>query len=47
MFEKICGIFKGGRGKNPMLLMTLGQFARKNKSSTQNLKTIGNSMKGH
>ncbi len=30
-FEKSCGTFKGGGGKNPMLSMTLGQFARKNK----------------
>jgi hypothetical protein len=24
MFGKSCGTFKGGRGKNPMLSMTLG-----------------------
>jgi hypothetical protein len=28
-FEKSCGTFKGGGGKNLLLSMTLGQFARK------------------
>jgi hypothetical protein len=31
MFEKSCGTFKRGQGKNPMSSMTLGQFAWKNK----------------
>jgi len=31
-FEKICGTFWGRGGKNPMLSMTLGQFAWKKKS---------------
>jgi hypothetical protein len=26
-FEKSCGTFKGGKGKNPLSLMTLSQFA--------------------
>jgi hypothetical protein len=28
-FERSCGTFKGGKGKNPLSLTTLNQFARK------------------
>ncbi len=31
-FEKSCGTFKGEGGKNPLLSMTLGQFAPKKKT---------------
>jgi hypothetical protein len=27
-FERSCGTFKRGKGRNPMSLMTLGKFAR-------------------
>jgi len=26
-FERSCGTFRGGGGKNPLLSMTMGQFA--------------------
>jgi hypothetical protein len=33
-FEKSCGTFKGGKGKNPLSLMTLSQFAQKKTKKT-------------
>jgi hypothetical protein len=36
-FERSCGTFRGGGGKNPLLSMTLGQFAQnKTKQKTKN-----------
>jgi len=35
-FERSCGTFRGGGGKNPLLSMTLGQFAQnKTKQKTK------------
>jgi hypothetical protein len=37
-FERSCGTFRGGGGKNPLLSMTLGQFPQnKTKQKTKNI----------
>jgi hypothetical protein len=38
MFERNCGTFRRGGGKNPLSLMTLGQFVQNPKKKKQNKK---------
>jgi len=37
-YKRSCGNFKGGGGKNPLLSMTLGQFAQRKKERKKEKK---------